>query len=84
MATLEKAFNTIANSKELTEQSISCLTFILSVLISQGCAYIKTFEADLPKTVGNHAHNGRGNRNSHKYDRRPKACRRDNGRDERI
>lgn len=48
---LEKAFNTMANSKELTVQSISCLTFVLSVLISQGCAYIKTFEADLPKTV---------------------------------
>lgn len=48
---LEKAFNVMTNTKELTEQSIGCLTFILSVLISQGCAYIKTFEADLPKTV---------------------------------
>lgn len=41
---LEKAFNKIAEAKETTGESIEILIFILTVLIKQGCDYMRIFE----------------------------------------
>lgn len=41
---LEKAFNKMTTAKETTSEMLESLVFILSVLIKQGCDYMRIFE----------------------------------------
>lgn len=49
---LEKMTEIISDMNEVTEDIIDAIVTILEVLIMQGCAYLNTFEKDLPVREG--------------------------------